>query len=1787
MLNFSGLTLTSENRSDSQVEELGVKDIAIIGMAGRFPGADDTDRLWELVRDGVDGVGPFPQGRFDDVGAYMAAAGLSREESVYRQGAFLHEVDKFDRQFFRISPREASLMNPNQRLFLETAWHAIEDAGYAGERISGSSTGVFIGYNGDAFHDYKRMIDRLDPEAMSIAVTGNLSSMMAGRLSYLLDLKGPALCIDTACSSSLVALHVAVQSLRSRECKMALVGSARVNLLPFDKRIQIGIESADGRAKSFDDGSDGTGAGEGVCALLLKPLVDALSDGDAIHAVIKGSAAGQDGLSVGLTAPNRQAQTDVLRRAWQDAGVPPETISYVEAHGTGTKLGDPIEIAALSEAFSGYTSRRQFCAVGALKSNFGHMDHAAGLAGVIKAVMMLRHRMLPPTLHFQRPNRSIDFIDSPVYVNTALREWIAETEEALRCGVSSFGMSGTNAHVVLEAAPAAEQGPVSVGADPQQGALPFVLSAQTEEALLRLCGRYAEAGDQLRRYALADICYTAAVGRKHMGARLAIAAATVDELLAALGEVAKRGVGGPLPDGVFAGSGEGRGSGADGRHETADRTLAACAAYTRGETPVWRELFRGCRTVHLPGYDFEKTRCWLEAEMLPEDAFRQEAAVALRQTAVHAGDELLGSELERTIASVWREVLGVGELRGDDNYFELGGDSILAQRISNRLSERLHTLVDAAELFRHPTIRELAATLEVLDPADEALTGLLEPQRAERMERYPLSSAQRRIYILQNLEPESVAYHLPLAIQLEGEADDADISAALERVLRRHEVFRASFHLAGDEPYMTFTEEQPELLLETVDMPDASEEETREQIARFIRPFDLRKAPLVRAILIRLSGTRRLLVVDKHHIISDGTSTGLLIGEFMDAYRGLETPPAELAYKDYAVWQNSLLETERLLEQKAYWQQRFQGEIPALQLPTDFARPPFKSSKGRTFEISLAADPSALIKRRAKERNVTLFNYLMAAYSAFLHLYTGQDDIVIGTPVSGRGHRKLERLIGMFVGTLAIRSRPGQLQRFDELLAAMNMETQGAFSNQDYPFEELIHSLGMLDKSRNPLFDTMFILQNIDLPEVELDQLVCRPVTVDTGTSKFDLMIQTFDDKAGLRFVVEYCSDLFLDSTARRMLQHFVHVLEQVAEQPDIVIGHIDLLGGRDTAAIVSGFNRHADDKASYEPIHRMFERHASGHGERAALVWHDETWSYRELNAKANHLANRLAAEGIGRGSIVGLLAERSPELAVGLLGILKTGAAYVPIDPALPTERIAYMLEDSKAPVLLCTARTLPLVPEDEAATRLLEIEPSSSSAGDERGPAADSSADDLMYVIYTSGSTGQPKGVMVEHRNFHNFAQSINRFADGRFSESDRFLNVTSISFDVSVCELFLPFVFGGALVLYPPAKLSDPRHLAGFIVEQSVTFAYLPPTILNEIADCLEPVRDKLQLDKLLVGVESIKDTTLERYKSLRPEMAIINGYGPTETTICSNMHVYESHEPTGVNVPIGRPLHGNRVYILNECLRPAPVGVSGELYVSGEGVARGYFGKPEMTADKFVPDPFHPGGRMYRTGDLAKWRINGEAEYVGRADFQVKIRGYRIEPGEIEIRLLELSGVRKAVVLPVDEADGRKALCAYVVSEAEPLSVQWLRSELQRSLPEYMIPGYFVELADIPVTDNGKVDRKALPQPERSGGAAAYEPPSDPLEEKLAFLWQAVLGVERVGIHDNFFELGGHSLHVIRFELELEKQQIPIGELFVYNHPTIARQAEYFREHVPNALDLIPSEVSDAPEPTAN
>lgn len=1769
-MDFKNLRLDDEEISQSYaIEDVSVNEIAIIGMAIQAPGAENIDRFWENLQRGSDQVGPFPERRMEDVMPYLKISGLDVDMARYHDGSFLQEVDKFDYSFFRISPREASLMNPNQRLFLENSWKAIEDAGYGGEKIRGTRTGVFVGYNGDAFHDYKRLIERFEPDAMSLAITGNLSSMMAGRLSYLLDLKGQAVTVDTACSSSLVAVHMAVRALRNRECDMAIAGSAKVNILPFHKDIRIGIESSDARARTFDDRSDGTGAGEGAGTVLLKPLYAAQRDGDHIYAVIKGSAVNQDGHSSGLTAPDVEAQTDVICKAWEDTGIDPETIGYIEAHGTGTKLGDPIEIEALQRAFHKYTDRRQFCAVGTVKTNIGHLDHAAGIAGLVKTALMMKHRVIPPIVHFERPNRNIDFVDSPVYVNDQYKPLEPAGNAPRRCGISSFGMSGTNCHVVLEEAPLRENSPHRPGDDEAV----FVLSAQSQDTLLGWIDSYMEQADRLKSLPIKDICYTAATGRAHLSYRLAVLVRDADDLWMKLRRISEVGWRTEIEHVYFGIVGNAEELQSDNPQRMRSDKAAVCRRYVEGADIEWESFYSDEKRykVSLPTYPFKRTRCWIDMDhgiVSPSPSLavpKEKAAPTIVLTGKERADDY--SAADHAIAAIWSDVLGVRQVGVDDHFFELGGDSILALFVTNRLNESFHIRWDPSAIFRFPTIREIAAALETEGKADDALF-FPEPQPAEERTRYPLSSAQKRLYILQQFEPASTAYHLPQALLFEGSLDAERLTSAFQALLDRHEIFRASFDLDGDEPFQSFAD-RVELSMETV---ETAESDVPEYIHRFIRPFDLSKAPLIRLLLLRISEQRHVLLVDKHHLISDGTSMGILIKEFMQLYHGQSLSAPALQYKDYAVWQNELARSPYMEAQRDYWLNTFRGEVPVLQLPTDFSRPAIKSMEGKTFEVALDERTASRLKQLSREKETTLFMVLLSAYNVLLHRYSGQEDIVVGSPISGRPHHNLESMVGMFVNTLALRNFPAKEKSFQDFMNEVKQNAILAYRHQDYPFEDLVRSLGLQDKSRNPLFDTMFILQNIDIPEISLDQLSCAQYPIENVTAKFDLMIQTYETETGLRFVVEYCSKLFKEETVQRMMRHYFVILQEVALRPETPIGRIPMLADEDVRQIVDDFNGSESRTFPPRPIHCLFQEQADHAPDRLALVWREQRFTYRELNERANQFAHMLRAKGVGPDSVVCIVAERSPELLIGMLAILKAGGAYLPIDPQLPLGRIQYMLQDSGSKVMCMQEEWSGTVPF-EGETILL----TGSVAANERKSNLDNvnEASDLMYVIYTSGSTGQPKGVMVEHRSFHNFAYSIRENFGGQFGGEDRCLSLTSISFDVSVCELFLPLAFGATLVLYPMPKLTDVNTLVNLLIEESIHFAYLPPTLLNEICDLLEAQRHRVKLNKLLVGVEPIKDYTLERYLRLNPEMRIINGYGPTETTICSNMHMFGSQTLAGKNVLIGKPMPNNQNYILNEALVPVPIGVTGELYISGAGLARGYLHRPDLTRARFVENPFIPGTVMYRTGDLARWKDNGEVEYIGRTDFQVKIRGYRVEPGEIETAMLSLPNILSAVVVPVEEQSGYKALCGYYVGRVHVPAAQ-MRSELRRHLPDYMVPSYYVELEEIPVTANGKVDRKALPRPERMQRNSEYVPPAGEQQRQLCEIWQRVLEMDQIGLHDDFFELGGHSLNAIALVSKIHQElgvEVSLGEVF--QHPTVAQMARVIADREKRAFVSIP------------
>ncbi|WP_152392877.1 type I polyketide synthase [Paenibacillus guangzhouensis] len=1831
-----------KGRSAGSVSNISLKDIAIVGISAKLPRAESHEAFWELVRSGKDLVSGFPDARKEELKPYLRRMEAQYGSVSFFDGAYMEDISSFDYSFFGISPKEASLMSPAQRLFLQTAWGALENAGYGGDALHGSRTGVFIGYNGDALHDYKRIIEALDPDVLSMAAPGNLSSIIPSRISYLLNLRGPAISVDTACSSSLVAVHLACQSIRSGECEAAIAGSVKINVLPLDTGIRLGIESSDNRARTFDDSADGTGIGEGVVALLLKPLSRAQADCDEIYAVIKGSAVNQDGSSVGITAPNALAQEDVIARAWQDADIDPETVTYMEAHGTGTSLGDPIEIDGLTRAFRRYTDKRQFCAIGSLKTNIGHLDHAAGIAGLLKAILSLVHKQLPPTLHYRVPNRNIPFVDSPVYVNDELTPW--ETDgEARRCGVSAFGMSGTNCHVVLEEAPARVPSSLSDRTEL------FCLSAHSMTALERLVLLMR---DWVQRYqgdvsrSLADLCYTLAVGRGAHRYRLAIAASSWEELLLTLHAAADSGLTSLVLPHVRFGTADLAATGQMEQqsvpHEWGMDTLELRQRYVDGYEIDWQAVYGGQRRhrLPLPTYPFDSQRCWVVedraeaaihtqlgvwggyslARDIPE-TLRQEmnetfarwqaelersgGMTSQRPHSVALTGERSGLAWEQQVADVWGAMLGYDELPVNAGYYELGGDSIIALKIVNQLSELAGIRIQVADLLGHADLLSFTTLIErrlrengvatahrtnvgnggydrqaktsgygrsgendgdvgaLSGQGSESLSGhRLEPiPKAAPQEHYPVSSPQKRMYLQQQAMPNDRSYNLPEMLHLDGAVDVDRLEAALQAIVLRHETLRTTFHVIDGEIRQRIHADIPFRLIRM----EADEADADGILHSLFQPFRLDTAPLLRAALLTLGPERHVLFLDMHHIASDGMSAGILLSDLMSLYQGRSLPQLPLQYKDYAVWQES-----RPLSGKAerYWREQCQGDWPTLALPTDAPRPPVITHRGETFDVFVDAGLTAAVHSCAAESGATPFMVLLSAYYAFLAHYTGAEDIVVGTPIAGRNRRELEAIAGMFTGTLALRAYPRADKPFRTFLSEVKEIATGAYAHADYPFEEIAQWVDRRDASRNPLFDTMFIMQNLGIPNASSEGLSYRHQRFDHGTAKYDLMIQAVEHGPELRLVVEYNADLFHRATAERFIRHYVQLLRSVTHHPELSLGEAEMLSEEEREQLLTLGRREAD----FPPprcLHVCFKEQAVVVPDLPAVSCGGESMTYQELDRRTDALARSLRAKGVGSGSVVGIMAERSIPMLTAMLAVMKAGGAYMPVDPHYPGERIRYMLEDSGAELIFADSPRAGVQHGVPATLQVLDIaDETLFSGGDDAHEAWTQDADDPMYVIYTSGSTGHPKGVMVPHRSFYNFGQSLRMFFDGNYGERDRCLSLTNISFDVSVAELFMPLMFGACTVLYSEPKLLDPRRIAEVIVKEQITFAYLPPSLLREVARLLEQSACAIALDKMLVGVEPIKDETLELYTKLNPEIRIVNGYGPTEATVCSNMYVYKPGDYHGGYVPIGGPMHNVEIYIFGYGGQLAPINTAGELYIAGSGLADGYVNNPAMTAERFLPHPYREGCFMYRTGDIAKWLSDGNAMYVDRADQQVKIRGVRIEMNEVRSQLIALPEVEDAVVVVREQASGDKELCAYVVASEHLPSGEW-RRRLKDKLPEAMIPSYIGTIDAIPLTPNGKVDRCALPEPEfglRSQGEA--DQPRDGMEERVAAIWKEVLGdsAAPIGIHDDFFEVGGHSLKAAVLAGKLQQATgalVPLSLIFELT--TIAEISAWLKE----------------------
>jgi len=1113
--------------------------------------------------------------------------------------------------------------------------------------------------------------------------------------------------------------------------------------------------------------------------------------------------------------------------------------------------------------------------------------------------------------------------------------------------------------------------------------------------------------------------------------------------------------------------------------------------------------------------------------------------------------------IEEMLLQIWTEVLKVGQVGIYDNFFEIGGHSLLATQLVSRIRSLFKIELPLRSLFAAATVAELAHLIGQLQQQDLTLTVPPILPRTKDGE-LPLSFAQQRLWFLDQLQPNSALYNIPMVLRLQGNLNQGALEQSLWSICDRHEVLRTNFVTINGQPTQVIqTTRETISVVDLQDLPIQEQAEKTEQLKQkqATQPFDLAKESLIRITLVVLSETEHLLLVCMHHIISDGWSIEVFIHELTTLYNAYaQNQPANLAplpiqYADFAIWQRQWLQGDVLQTQLNYWQNQLADAPALLSLPTDHPRPAVQSFVGAYQEFSLSPALSQALTELSRKQGVTLFMTLLAAFDALLYRYTGSSDILVGTPIANRNRSEIEGLIGFFVNTLVLRTNLADNPSFSQLLTRVREVAMDAYAHQDLPFEMLVEALQPeRDLSHTPLFQVAFVLQNTPKSEIEMTGLKVTDLPLENTTAKFDLTLAMVHTDNALNGVWEYNTDLFDSGTIERLAGHFVNLLAGIVANPQAQISQLPLLTEVEQQQLLIEWNNTQVDYPEIKCIHQLFEEQVERTPDAVAVVFENQQLTYAELNGRANQLAHYLQKLGVKADTLVGICVERSLEMMVGLLGILKAGGAYLPLDPEYPQERLQFAIADAQLSLLLTQERLLNKLPECQARLILLEQVKEEINQNSQDNLTGVVTANNLANLIYTSGSTGKPKGVMVEHRGLFNLAQAqIKTF---NLDSDSRILQFASLNFDASIWEILMAMGAGATLYLSKKDALMPGLPLMGLLKDYEITQITLPPSALAVL------LPEKLpKLQTIIVAGEACSEELIKQWATDRN---FFNAYGPTETSVCATVEKWTDQTET---ITIGRPIANTQVYILDSDLQPVPIGVPGELHIGGMGLARGYLNRPELTQEKFIPNPFDKIGKskLYKTGDLCRYLPDGKIEYLGRIDNQVKIRGFRVELGEIEALLNQNESVQGACVIAREDNPGDKRLVAYLVPQPEIiLTINEIRQFLKAKLPDYMVPNAFVILEALPLTPNGKIDRRALPAPDLQG-KGDYIAPRNPIEEKLAQIWAEVLKLERVSIEDNFFELGGHSLLATQVISRCQEAfEIALPLRYLFESPTIAQ-----------------------------
>ncbi|MEA5617994.1 amino acid adenylation domain-containing protein [Cronbergia sp. UHCC 0137] len=1125
------------------------------------------------------------------------------------------------------------------------------------------------------------------------------------------------------------------------------------------------------------------------------------------------------------------------------------------------------------------------------------------------------------------------------------------------------------------------------------------------------------------------------------------------------------------------------------------------------------------------------------------------------------------NELEQKLAIIWEEILKIQPIGIKDNFFELGGHSLLATQVNSRIQKAFAIETPLKYLFEAPTIAQFSQLIQADNSQLSAVFPLLKP--IKRTEKLPLSSAQIRMWFLNQLEPEKATYNISLVLRLEGQLNKNALEKALQTIVERHETLRTSFISIDGSPVQIINPSL-QITLSVIDLTELVGFEIQKQVEELAqtetnKAFDLTVSPLFRVKILQLKENSHILLLTFHHIITDGWSMRVFQSELSTLYQDFnqgKSPslfPLPIQYADFAHWQRNWLQGEVLARQLHYWKTQLANIPPILELPTDKPRPNIQTYQGKSHKFQLSAELSQNLNGLSNKSNVTLFMTLLSAFAVLLYRYSHQEDIVIGSPIANRNRQEIEQLIGFFVNTLALRINVLGNSSFQEILTRVKQICLDAYSHQELPFEKLVEELQPeRNLSQSPIFQVMFVLQNTLQQTINLTDIKIESIKLERQTSKFDLTLSLTETPDGLSGKWEYSTDLFDDATIQRMSRHFQVLLGAIVANPNLEVSKLRILTEREKNQLLVEWNNTVVKYPDHKSIHQLFEEQAEIMPENIAVAFEDQELTYQELNHRANQLAHYLQKLGVKPEVLVGIYVGRSLEMIIGLLGILKAGGAYVPLDSNYPQERLAFMLADTQAPILLTQQSLVNKLPASKTHIICLDTDWEKISNQSQDNLTCNAIADNLAYITYTSGSTGQSKGVCTIHRGVVRLVKNINY---ANLTQKQTFLQLAPISFDASTFEIWGSLLNGGKLIIFP-AHIPSLVELGQAIQRYQITTLWLTTGLFYLMVD--ERLEDLKPLHQLLVGGDVLSISHVQKFRQKINNCHLINGYGPTENTTFTCCYLIPQLPQQGSSISIGGSITNTQVYILDSYLQPVPVGVFGELYTGGDGLARGYLNQPELTTEKFIPNPFG-SGKIYKTGDIVRYLADGNIEFIGRVDNQVKIRGFRIELGEIEVVLSEHPHILNVIVIAREDIPGDKRLIAYIVTQPQAtLTQSELRQFLKQKLPEYMIPSAFVILEKFPLTPNGKIDRRALPIPEqiRREPEETFIAPRNELEQQLTKAWEAILGIKPIGVKDNFFALGGHSLLAVKLFAQIEKTfkiNIPLAAIF--HSPTIEQLAD--------------------------